>query len=369
MTTNHVRRLDRLRQRLAAAEPALDAIVLTNAESRRYLSDFTGSAGQLLVTASAAVLLTDFRYLEQAAAQAPRFEIVKTEGLPWPTVAEQIARLGARQIGFESEDLTFDVHRRLAEALGEKAPAATLLPMRGFVAALRQAKDASELAAIRRAVLIADRALEAVAAALRPGLTEREVAWQLEVALRERGADGLSFPTIVAAGPNGARPHHRPSQRAIQRDEPIIIDMGCRVDGYCSDMTRTLWLGEPSATFWAVYHTVLRAQQACADGVKAGLLGKDGDRLARRVIEDAGHGDHFGHGTGHGVGLAIHEEPYLSPSRGEMALVEGAVVTVEPGIYLTGWGGVRIEDMIVVGTERSLVLTTAHKAPAVETGR
>jgi Xaa-Pro aminopeptidase len=160
-------------------------------------------------------------------------------------------------------------------------------------------------------------------------------------------------------------PHHRPSARPIEAGEPIIIDMGCRLNGYCSDMTRTLWLGDPSATFWEVYDVVLRAQQACEDGVRAGMLGKAGDGLARDVIARAGYGDQFGHGTGHGVGLAVHEDPYLSPTRGDTVLIEGAVVTVEPGVYLPGWGGVRIEDMIVVGTARSLVLTTAHKAPAL----
>jgi Xaa-Pro aminopeptidase len=184
--------------------------------------------------------------------------------------------------------------------------------------------------------------------------------------MRERGADGLAFPIIVAAGPNGAMPHHAPSSHEIVAGEPVIIDMGCRLDGYNSDMTRTIVLGEPAGPFWQLYRTVLRAQQTCEDGLKAGMQGKDGDKLARDVIEAAGHGEHFGHGTGHGVGLQVHEEPFLSRTRGDTVVPEGAVLTVEPGIYLPDWGGVRIEDMLVVGAGRCQVLTTAHKFPIVD---
>jgi len=359
-------RLAALRRSIQQQEPSIDGLLVMESENRRFLSGFTGSAGQLLFTAGASVLLTDFRYVEQAGAQAPDFEVVKTEGHAWPIAGEQAARLGVRRLGFESEAMTVDQHTRLREALNEKAPGVELVALRGFVEDVRQVKDAAEIALIREAVLIADRALEAVGAGLRPGVTEREVAWRLEVDMRERGADGVSFPIIVAAGPNGAMPHHRPSDKVIKAGEPIVIDMGCRYKGYCSDMTRTLVLGDPDAQFWSVYTTVLRAQQACEDGLKAGMLGTEGDLLARNVITAAGHGEHFGHGTGHGVGLAIHENPYLSPSRGEMTLREGTVVTVEPGIYVPGWGGVRIEDMVVIGTVRSQILTTAHKAPVVD---
>jgi len=361
-------RLAAVRHRLeAVTDPAaVDGLLITSAQNRRYASGFTGSAGQLLITRDAALLLTDFRYVEQARGQAPDFEVVKTEGHAWPYVAEQAARLGVRHLGFEAEDLSVDAHLRLREAAREKHPALELVPLRGFGDTLRLVKDAAEVTVIRRAVEIADRALEQVGATLRPGVSERRVAWLLEAHMREHGADAVSFPIIVAAGPNGAMPHHRPSDRSIRAGEPIIIDMGCIVDGYCSDMTRTLVLGEPDATFWQIYRTVLRAQQTCEDGLKAGMLAKDGDKLARDVIEAAGHADHFGHGTGHGVGLLIHENPFLSKTRGDLEVPEGAVVTVEPGIYLQGWGGVRIEDMVVVGRDRCQVLTTAHKFPVVE---
>jgi Xaa-Pro aminopeptidase len=161
-------------------------------------------------------------------------------------------------------------------------------------------------------------------------------------------------------------PHHRPSGRRIEAGEPVVIDMGCRLNGYCSDVSRTIVFGEPDAQFWTIYRTVLRAQQTCEDGLRAGMLGKDGDALARGVIEAAGYGTLFGHGTGHGVGLLVHEQPYLSQTRGDVELRERAIVTVEPGIYLPGWGGVRIEDMVVIGPARCQVLTTAHKVPVVE---
>ncbi len=376
-------RLARLRQRLAAGSPAdnqspsaaaadggvrtpVDAVLVTNGDSRRYLSGFTGSAGMLLITAGAARLLTDFRYVEQATSQAREFELVKIDGLAWPAVAAQAKELGVRRLGLEAEDVTLDGHERLQRALHAAHAELELVPLHGVVEDLRQVKDGDEVETIRRAVEISDRAFEGVAAALRPGVTEREVAWRLEVAMREAGADELSFPTIVASGPNGAMPHHRPSDRPIGIGEPIVIDMGCRAGGYCSDMTRTITLGEADAKFWDIYQIVLRAQQTCEDALKAGMTGNAGDRLARDVIAAAGYKDNFGHGTGHGVGLAVHENPRLTFSAaGEAVLPTGAVVTVEPGIYLPGWGGIRIEDMVVVGESRCQVLTTAHKFPVV----
>jgi Xaa-Pro aminopeptidase len=362
-------RLAALRRGLRRTQPPLDVVLVTDDYNRRYLSGFTGSAGQLLVSASAALLLTDFRYVKQARGQAPDFEIIKTEGYAWPAVAAQAARLGARRLGIEAENLTVDQHARLSAALREAAPEIELVPLNGFVEETRQIKDAGEIERIRAAVLVADRAIEAVTARLRPGTTEAALAWELEIEMRQRGADALSFPIIVASGPNGAMPHHRPSDRVIQGGEPITIDMGCKVQGYCSDLTRTVSLGDPGQTFWDVYTTVLRAQQTCEDRLKAGMTGVQGDALARDVITAAGHSEHFGHGTGHGVGLAIHENPRLTYTvAGEAELRAGTVVTVEPGIYVPGWGGVRIEDMVVVGDDRCHVLTTAHKAPIIEIG-
>jgi Xaa-Pro aminopeptidase len=368
MSIQITRRLAAARERLsgAAETGTLDGVLISDGENRRYLSGFTGSAGFLLVTPNAAVLLTDFRYLEQAALEAPAFAVLKTEGPAWPGIAEAATARGVRRLGFEAEHLTVDGHLRLAEALGKTGREVELVPLRGFIEVMRHQKDAAEIEAIRRAVDVADRAFEAVFREAVPGVSERELAWQLEVAMRARGAEAVSFPIIVAAGPAGAMPHHRPSGRRIEAGEPVVIDMGCRLNGYCSDVSRTIVFGEPDAQFWRIYRTVLRAQQTCEDGLRAGMLGKDGDALARGVIEAAGYGTLFGHGTGHGVGLLVHEQPYLSQTRGDVELRERAIVTVEPGIYLPGWGGVRIEDMVVIGPARCQVLTTAHKVPVVE---
>jgi Xaa-Pro aminopeptidase len=370
-------RLTAVRRHLAAlnADPArttpVDAILVTQAENRRYATGFTGSAGLVMISATDGAIFTDFRYVEQAGAQSPAYEVVRIEGSAWDAVAARAAAHGVRTLLVEADNLTLDAGRRLRVALATHAPDVHVEEGTDLLVPLRQVKDATEVDSMRRAVLIADRAIEAVGASLRPGMTERQVAWKLEVHMREAGATGLSFPTIVASGPNGAMPHHRPGDRPIQAGEPIVIDMGCVVDGYCSDMTRTLVLGDADDTFWKVYTTVLAAQEACEDGLRAGMTGVAADALARDTIGRAGFDpiEAFGHSTGHGVGLAIHEAPWVSRGeRGNAPIPVGAVVTVEPGIYLPGWGGVRIEDMVIVGEQRCQVMTTAHKRPVVAIG-
>ena len=203
-------------------------------------------------------------------------------------------------------------------------------------------------------------AMEAVCPTIRAGMTEREVAWRMEVAMRELGADGLSFDTIVAAGPNGAMAHHMPSDKVIVEGEPIVIDMGARVNGYCSDITRTVVVGEPDDTFRKIYDIVLGAQLTAINTVRAGMSGEECDELSRGVIVDAGYGDNFGHSLGHGVGLAVHENPRVSPTSAD-TLEPDMVFTVEPGIYLTGWGGIRIEDIVVLGENGATPLSKASK--------
>jgi Xaa-Pro aminopeptidase len=361
------RHLDAINADLARTTP-VDAVLVTQAENRRYATGFTGSAGLVMISATDAAIFTDFRYVEQAGAQSPAYEIVRIEGSAWDAVATRAAVHGVRTLLVEADNLTLDAGRRLQASLEAHAPGVSVEEGTDLLVPLRQVKDATEVESMRRAVLIADRAIEAVGASLRVGMTERQIAWKLEVHMREAGATGLSFPTIVASGPNGAMPHHRPGDRPIQVGEPIVIDMGCVVDGYCSDMTRTLVVGEPDETFWNVYNTVLAAQEACEDGLRAGMTGVAADALARDTIGRAGFDpiEAFGHSTGHGVGLAIHEAPWVSRGeRGKAPIPVGAVVTVEPGIYLPGWGGVRIEDMVVVGEHRCHVMTTAHKRPVV----
>jgi len=347
-------RLTQLRHRLAEKE--LDAIVITQPENRRYLSGFTGSDGALIISMEGAYLATDFRYYEQAQRQAPDFTLVKIEDKFPPRLAELIAEIGARRVGFESTHVTVDQYERWSKVTKDFE----LVPTKGVVEQLRAIKDEQELAAIRRAVELSDAAFAHITHWLRPGVTERAVAWELESFMRTHGAEGLAFDLIVGSGPNGAMAHAEPGDREIQEGEPIVLDLGARVDGYCSDLTRTICLGEPDERLRRIHALVLRAQEAAEQAMRAGLKGSTADAIARDLIEAGGHGEHFGHSLGHGVGLAVHEQPRLSKTSEEI-LQPGMAVTVEPGIYIEGWGGVRIEDLVVIQEEGIELLTAAPK--------
>jgi len=228
---------------------------------------------------------------------------------------------------------------------------------------MRAIKDNAELATIRRAVAISDGAVEHIKKMIRPGITEKEIAWELEFYMRTHGADQLAFPIIAAAGPNGAMPHAVPSDRAVLPGEPIVMDLGARVDGYNSDLTRTICIGEPDERFRQVYGVVLKAQLAAEEAIRPGMQGREADAVAREVISKAGYGEYFGHGLGHGVGLAVHEKPGVGKTSEDL-LLPGSVVTVEPGIYIPGWGGIRIEDTVIVTDDGIEVLSQATKDPA-----
>lgn len=338
----------------------LPALLVTGPENRRYLSGFTGSAGVLIITPSVAKLATDFRYYEQVRHQAPRFELVEVPQRMHEILAREIKALGLERVGFEAQAVTVETLETWKSAM----PDVELVSTKGIVEKLRAVKDEQELASIREAVRIADEAMEYIMATIRAGMTEREVAWDLEVYMRTHGAEALAFTSIVAAGPASAMSHAVASDRPIQRGEPIVIDMGARVDGYCSDITRSFCIGEASEQYVNVWQTVLRAQRSAEEQIKAGMTGVAADKIARDLIYGAGYEGKFGHGLGHGVGLAIHEEPRASYTS-EDVLPGGMVLTVEPGIYIPGWGGIRIEDMIVVGEDGSQVLTQAKKLPVV----
>jgi Xaa-Pro aminopeptidase len=353
-------RLTRLRERLA--EQGVDALLVSQPENRRYLSGFTGSAGVLLITAERALIATDFRYYEQAGIEAPLFELVKVVSTFVEVLPEMLARQPVARLGFEADHATFaDVQAWMAAA-----PEVEWVPIRELVLELRSVKDAVEIDALREAIRLTDEALAVALAQARPGMTEQELAWLIESTMRTRGAPAVAFEIIVASGPNGARPHARASEAPLPAGQPIVIDMGAKVGGYCGDLTRTVCLGRPADPdrFWEVYNTVLRAQQAAEAAIHPGLTGKEIDAVARDVIAEAGFGEYFGHGLGHGVGLAVHEMPRLG--RSFLApVVAGNVVTVEPGIYLPGWGGVRIEDVVLVTENGVEVLTKAPKDPIV----
>ena len=347
-------RLEGVRERLKD----LDALFVSSPENRRWLSGFSGSAGYLVITRDAAVLATDFRYVEQAGQQAPEYRVHRIGGgMDW--VRELLAEVGAARVGFESADLTYATYRSVTEALATTA-AVSFVPTTGVVEPLRMVKDDDEVALITRAVELADLAFEAVTPTIEVGETEESVAWRLDRTMREAGAEAVSFETIVAAGPNAAKPHHRPSDRPIQAGEPVVIDMGARYLGYCSDMTRTICLGAPDETFRVVYDTVLGAQLTAIATVNPGMNSGEADAVARDIIQRAGYGDQFGHSLGHGIGLAVHEHPRVGP-RGDDPMGDGTVFTIEPGIYIPGWGGVRIEDTVIMVGGAVRTLNRAHK--------
>jgi Xaa-Pro aminopeptidase len=358
-------RVERLRGHLR--DGALDALVVTNPENRRYLSGFTGhddhadSAGTLLVGLSDLLLITDGRYAEQAVAECAELRVVVRQDKWSPLVIESLRALAAQRVGIEATHLTVAQRDDLAVAADEHAHALELVPTRGLVETLRVVKDAEEVALIERAVAITDETFAYLTTYLRPGLTEREVAGEIERVMRAHGAEDLAFAPIVAGGPNAARPHAVPTDRPLATGETIIIDMGARYAGYCSDMTRTVCLGEPTDEMRAVYAAVLRAQQVCEDGLCPGMTGLQADALARDALAAVGRAEQFIHGTGHGLGLEIHEDPRIGRFGAENVLTAGMVVTVEPGAYISGWGGVRIEDTVLLTASGSRVLTRSPK--------
>ena len=347
-------RLAKLREALAAE--GLDAILITQPENRRYLSGFTGSAGVLLISQDQAILATDFRYYEQVERQAPDFRLAKIKDKFEPLLPELVHELGAKRVGFESAHLTVDQHQEWQKV----AEDFELVPTKELVERIRAVKDEDELDKLRRAIALTDEAFAHIVSFIEPGMTEKEVAWELEVFMRTHGAEKLAFDLIVGSGPNGAMPHATVSERVIRAGEPIVMDMGAVVDGYNSDLTRTICVGQPAERFREIYNIVLEAQQTAERDIQPGMTGKEADDIARQVIEGAGYKDNYGHGLGHGVGLAVHEKPTLSKVS-EDVLTPGMVFTIEPGIYLPDWGGVRIEDMVVMREDGVEVLTQASK--------
>jgi len=353
-------RLTKLRETLTTE--GLDAILITQPENRRYLSGFTGSTGVLLISQEQTVLATDFRYYEQVEKQAPDFRLAKVTDKFKTLLPELVQQVGAKRVGFESAHLTVDQRQQWQE-VAEGAVSTSkfeLAPTTELVKQIRAIKDEDELSKIRKAIALADQAIAHIARFVEPGMTEKEVAWELEVFMRTRGAEKLAFDLIVGSGPNGAMPHATVSERLIQAGEPIVIDMGAVIDGYNSDLTRTICAGRPNDKFREIHAIVLEAQLTAERNIRPGMQGKQADAIARKVIEEAGYGENYGHGLGHGVGLAVHEKPGVG-RLSEDVLEPGMVLTIEPGIYLPGWGGVRIEDIVVMREDGVEVLTQASK--------
>ena len=350
------------RQRLSQglAEKEIDAIFVSQPENRRYLSGFDGSSGYLLITPQDAILATDFRYIEQAKIQAPGYEIFQITGDIVDWFPKLVAELNLRNLGFEAGHITFALHQQLSDILNKAPSPIRLIPVDGLVESLRAIKEPEEIELITKAVEISDAAVEYIENVIQTGMSEKEVAWEIEKFTRESGSETIPFELIVASGPNSALPHAKPSSRTIQSGEPVIIDIGARSGGYSSDLSRTICLGTPDNDFRKVYNTVLNAQLTAMATITEGMSGGQIDNLAREVIGQAGYSQAFGHSLGHGIGLASHELPRLAPNSADK-LTSGMVFTIEPGIYLAGWGGVRIEDVVVMENGKGRTISRAKK--------
>lgn len=342
------------------AEKGLDALLVSQQENCRYLSGFTGSSACLLISHSHAFLATDFRYMEQAKEEAPNYEITQVKGDLSSWLPELLSDLRWRRLGFEANHISFATYRKLSEAIETKQLHLELIPTTALVEHLRSIKELEELVLIDKAVELTDAAFQYAKATIHPHMTEMEAAWEIESFLRQGGSEGIPFDIIVASGPNSALPHAKPTGKAIQFGEPVLIDMGARINGYCSDFSRTICLGKPDNNLLGIYDIVLKAELAAIEGIESGMNAPQADRLARSVVAKSGYGDSFGHGLGHGVGLEVHEPPTLSSNSSD-SLLDAMVFTIEPGIYVPGWGGVRIEDMVSLEVGKVKVLTKSER--------
>jgi len=347
-------RIERIQQKLK--DNRIEAFLVTNGTNRRYLSGFTGTAGIILITVRQAFLIVDFRYTDQAGQQAQHLEVRQHGHDRLQYLADLLGKLKINKLAFEEKDVTYQEYREFGDKL-----AVDLQPVQGWVEELRRVKDEDELACLKRAIAIADEGFRHITSeVLAPSKSEQEVALELEFYMRRHGASGPAFDFIVASGFRGALPHGVASEKFIQAGDLVVIDFGAVYQGYHSDITRSVAVAGTDAKQEEIYDIVLEAQLAAINALKPGLTGAEVDAVARKVIGDAGYADYFGHGLGHGVGLDIHEGPRLAP-KSDVVLEPGMVVTVEPGIYLPEWGGVRIEDIVLVTSQGCEILTGSTK--------
>lgn len=352
------KRIEKLREKLQALN--IEAILIGSSANITYLSGFKGSNGLIYISSDSQKLITDFRYLEQAAKQSPDFEIVDQTNIGLIKTAMQIASAeNVKHIGFESAHTNYSTYKLFKEFEG-----VTFVDTEGVVESLRRLKDAEEIEKLRKAESIGDIAFAKIVPFLtqeyKNGLTETQVALELERIMRTHGASATSFSSIVATGAKSSLCHAVPGEETFSEGDFVVMDFGCVYEGYCSDMTRTVVIGEATVKHLEIYETVLKAQKAALAAIKPGMVCKEIDRIARDIITQAGYGEYFGHGLGHSVGLEIHENPRFS-MLDETVLEPGMVLTVEPGIYVPGFGGVRIEDMVVVTEDGIDNLTSSPK--------
>ena len=346
-------RIDRLRQELI--QKNIDAMLITSRHNIEYYSGFTGTESYIFISKDKQFVFTDSRYTQQAKQQTSFFTLNEYKGDAYTTICDVINNNSIKNIGFDDKNMTFSIYNKFSEKLTSK-----LVPTGDLLNRMRMKKDEDELFLIEQAVNIADRAFEHIINYIKPGVIEREVAAQLEFFMKKEGAQGIAFDTIVASGARSSLPHGVASMKAIESGDAIILDYGAIYKGYCSDISRTVFVGKPDPELLDIYKIVLRAQTLAQEEAQSKMEVKQIDMLARQHINDCGYGDFFGHGLGHGIGLEIHEEPGLSPYRSGI-MEDDMVVTMEPGIYLPNKGGVRIEDVVVFINGRPKILTKASK--------
>ncbi|MEJ8553636.1 M24 family metallopeptidase [Tepidibacter sp. Z1-5] len=345
-------RINRLREHMKNTD--LDAVLIYKAENRRYVSNFTGTTGYALITQDKNLFFTDFRYIQQATNQCKDFEIIEISREK--PVTGFLKDMNINSLGFEDDYMDFATYSRFSKELEN----IKFVPLKGYMLALRAIKDDKEIDIIRKAASIADEAFSYILTFIKPGVSEMDVALELEYFMKKKGATGLSFDSIVASGKRSSLPHGVASDKIIEEGDFLTLDFGCVYNGYCSDMTRTIVVGKASERQKEVYNTVLNAQMRALENIKPGMTGFELDKIARDVITDEGYGEYFGHGLGHGVGLEVHEMPNVNPNA-QNTLLPGMIITDEPGIYIPDFGGVRIEDLIVITINGYEVLSSSTK--------
>lgn len=349
-----VRRIERARNIIDSLNA--DGIIVYSPYNRRYLSGFTGSTGYVIISKDKMGFVTDFRYVNQAGLECKGFEIIENKNPVEDYLADVIRKYNIKKLAYEDFYMTVNFYNKLKNKLYD----VELVPLLEAEGNIRIIKDSEELEYIEKAASIADKAFEHLLGYIKPGITEKDIGLELEFFMKKNGASKLSFDSIVASGWRSSLPHGMATDKIINSGDLLTLDYGCVYNGYCSDMTRTIVVGKADEKQREIYNVVLKAQTEALLHIKAGVLGKDIDKVARDIIKDAGYGDYFGHGLGHGVGLAVHEEPRLSQF-GETLLEVNMVVTDEPGIYIPDFGGVRIEDLVVVGHDGPIVLSKSPK--------
>ncbi len=355
-------RLQSLREKLAQA--GLEGILIGSAANRRYMSGFTGSDGWLIISNSSAVIAVDFRYVEQARLESSDFELFHVKGDITSWLPGLVKGQCIQKLGIEADHMPVSVYQAICKVMQAGDNPVQILSSNHLVEPLRMTKDAAEMEYIKKACDIADGAIAFAAESLRPGISEKQFTLEIESYIRRHDSESLPFEIIAASGPNSALPHARPTDRIIGEGEPVTLDLGARYRGYCSDITRTFVTGKASDEFYKIYNAVLTAQLTALSVIKSEMTGAVADKLIRDMIDKMGYGEMFGHGLGHGVGLETHERPRLG-MRSEDILTEGMVFTIEPGIYLPGWGGVRIEDTVTILEGNVVPLTRAGKEALV----